>query len=1191
MRLKSLRLFGFKTFAEQTTITFENGITGIVGPNGSGKSNVVDAIRWGLGEHSAKSLRSSKTEDVIFAGNERRKPLGMAEVTVTFDNSERMLPIDALEVAITRRAYRSGESEYYINRETVRLRDVVDLLSGTGLGPGSYAIVSQGQIDAILSAKPVERRSMFEEAAGIGRFLARKAESLRRLEATEQNAIRISDLLAEIEKRLPELDTQVRRAERYRKASLKLRDLEILSYLRAGRSRREERERLQAELETIDREREAGSSAIATLEASLAALRSRLYASELELDNSRDALTSLRAQAAELETQHAAALARQNALESSGNEGERERAESERVRLEATIAQLEIEIEPRTVALDEHRERERKAQEALAAARLALDRIFGELRDLEAAAAGAAAADAKRRAELDATQHEYERIEHEMASLRTQAREKSEAAAGLTHAAEQTEAELAGAHARLDRLHGDAQRLDESAESLGRRVAEAQERLRGVTTEFAGAQARLHTIEELEANLEGHVPGTRAVMEARNRAEIGGVLGVVSDLIRVDEKYTRALDVAFGAGLSNLVVESAEDAENAIAYLKARELGRATFLPLDVLGNRTGRGAAPRSSGVIGYAHTLVETEPRFAGIVAFLVGRVLVVESLEAGIRLVRSQPAGEPFRDTIVTLDGEQILGGGAMTGGRYRRERSILSRRAQARSLAESLPKLSAAIDAIEGELSAASAEHAAANARREEARREAAAQELAIRDLQSRLETARAERARLDAEASALLERSNQSQHQAGALRERLSELEAPAGGSAISEADRERLDAALAAARDTIGRAQEAERAIAAEIGAQREALASMMAQRDGARSRLEMIDADSARAEAARETMARELEELAARIAALHRDLESARTGVNASEESLRVRREERDALAAEAVASETALREAQERERAASGRGDVVRLRLAEIDAELGMLAAQFAQNPATADECAEVEARYVSYDGDAAAEVLRLREDLNRLSNVNLNADAERSEVQERRTFLQTQLDDLSRARETLLDGVREIERTSQEQFTATFEALSTAFTEAFAAMFPTGEAKMWQTDPQNPSETGVEIAVRPPGKKMMSLSALSGGERAMTAAALIFALIKIKPSPFYLLDECDAALDDANVDRFSKMVRSIAGEAQMILVTHNKRTMELARRLYGVTMSEPGISSIIAASLTERSAPEPEPAAIAS
>ncbi len=439
MRLKSLRLFGFKTFAEQTTLSFEPGITALVGPNGSGKSNLVDAIRWVLGEQSPKSLRTGKTEDVIFAGNDRRKPLGMAEVALTFDNEDGALKMDASEVQITRRAYRAGESEFFINRQQVRLRDIIDLLMGTGLGPGSYSIVSQGQVDAILSSKPSERRSLFEETSGISKFLARKAESLRRLEQTEANGIRVNDLLTEIQARIPELETQARRARRFRRASARLRDLEILSYLRASTSRRAERERLQVDLERLEVERAGAGARAAALEAELSTLRGSLLEIERRLDGLRAESMSTRAELSELGAQRAALGARREALEGQSSQitGDRSRAEAEQVALRSTLERLEAEILPRSAALEAQRERERTAQEALSTARAALDLIFTALREVEASAASYAASEAERRAQLHATQTEYERLEREAFALREEAGAKSEFAAARTRELEE----------------------------------------------------------------------------------------------------------------------------------------------------------------------------------------------------------------------------------------------------------------------------------------------------------------------------------------------------------------------------------------------------------------------------------------------------------------------------------------------------------------------------------------------------------------------------------------------------------------------------------------------------------------------------------------------------------------------------------------------------------------------------------
>jgi chromosome segregation protein len=415
MRLTTLKVFGFKTFAEATTLDFNSGITAVVGPNGSGKSNLVDAIRWVLGEQSSRSLRSQKLEDVIFAGNRTRKPLGMAEVTLTFDNRDRSLPIDFAEVQITRRAYRAGESEFFINRSAVRLRDVVELLMGTGLGPGSYAIVSQGQIDAILSSKPTERRALFEETAGIGKFLARKAEAMRRLDATEHNAIRVNDLIAELERRVPELEAQVRRAKRYRRVTARVRDLEILSYLRAGTSRRAERETVAADAAGSEARQVAAAARAATLAAEAETLRSALYTLELEREERRVEAQTARAAAAALETDVAAATARRDALDAQANAGiaDHNRVESEREALRERLAELEAQREPLAARVDAVRDRETAATAAVADARGALDAIYAELRRVEAIVAERAASEAERRARLAAASGDIARLRAE----------------------------------------------------------------------------------------------------------------------------------------------------------------------------------------------------------------------------------------------------------------------------------------------------------------------------------------------------------------------------------------------------------------------------------------------------------------------------------------------------------------------------------------------------------------------------------------------------------------------------------------------------------------------------------------------------------------------------------------------------------------------------------------------------------
>jgi chromosome segregation protein len=704
----------------------------------------------------------------------------------------------------------------------------------------------------------------------------------------------------------------------------------------------------------------------------------------------------------------------------------------------------------------------------------------------------------------------------------------------------------ARAHA-IEAIEARVVRANENAAELG-------ERLRDLGSELAGAESRLATLEELEASLEGHVPGTRAIVE--RRGEVRGVVGVVSNLIDLDERYARALDAAFGAALSNIVVEASADAEAAIALLRSRELGRATFLPLDALTQRSAAVPPMKRQGVIGYAPELVRTDARYRPVVEFLVGDVLVVESLTIALQLVR-----DGFQGSIVTLDGEQIVDGGAITGGSLGHDASILARRAQTESLRESVPKLRAGAEAAQAALDQARAENEAAVV----ARTQLAALAFEI----ERFEEAH----------GAAEERASALRSEFGEAQARLHALERATTGHVEHAEERRRLEGELESARARIAQSEEKQSEVNAQASRLREQDAALVAEREGNAKRLELLDADAQRAGAARAAMRQEIERLHAAAQASDTAIAQGKERVGTVDRELEQTRAKREELNGRAQQLDADEKIAQSQEREASDSGEGARRRLAEIDAELGMLQSTFAQNPATDEECAGVTERYKDEPDVVIDDLPRLREELARLSaNVNLNAEADRDELVERERALREQMDDLTRARETLIASIKEIEAQTQTQFNETFVAVAGAFTEMFGRLFPGGEAKMWQTDPENLSETGIEIAVAPPGKKMMALSALSGGERAMTAAALIFALIRVKPSPFYLLDEVDAALDDANVDRFSAMVRELSSEGQILLVTHNKRTMELAQRMYGVTMREPGVSSIISAALDE-------------
>ncbi len=1177
MRLERIRAFGFKTFAEPTTLEFGAGVTAIVGPNGSGKSNLVDAFRWVLGE-AARSLRSALLEDVIFKGTDSRKPLGLAEVSVAFDNSDRRLPIDFAQVEITRRAYRVGESEYFINQTPVRLRDVVDLLMGTGLGPGSYAIVSQGQIDAILTSKPVDRRALFEETSGIGKFLSRRQESMRRLERTEQNAIRINDLLAELERRIPELDTQLRRAKRYRRVGTRVRDLEILSYLRAGASRRAERDALRVELERDEALRAAAAGKAAVLGADTAKLRTQLYRSELQLEELRSQAQHVRGELATLEAEYAAALARREALErqSTQTTQDAERVDQERATLLESIAGLDDRIAPLTADVDTARERELAAHAALARARAKLDTVLTQLREVEVTATEQAGHKAERRMRAESLRAEAERLEREERAARERAEQIEIVAGGAAHRYGERRRTLESLDEELLEARGRAEDAERDAASAQEAVAHAVAAHRDLSGEVAAAQSRLHTIEELENSLEGHVPGTRAIVEAWQKSELGGIEGIVSNLIATDERYARAMDVAFGARLSNVVTTTSEDAERAVAFLNRLQAGRATFLPLDTLSNRTGReidAGLSAVSGVIGYAHTLIRTDPRFSGIVNFLVGNVLIVTTLETGIELVRSRG----LRDTIVTLNGEQITGGGAITGGRFQRERSILSRRFAAQSLREALVELRAKLEAAEHAVGDAHGRAEGAIAQRDAARESRSRTESQLVGLRAEATALEAEVERTAGELEAA--RAAASELRVGAERARTlqSECNRTEPEFTASEEDRAVLERELEVTREEIAVAEAAALAASALVADLRERAAGLSAERDAAKARLGMLDQDTQRAGSAREAMLAEVASLMEETRTKHARVEGLQRGVHELDAKVDAARREREDLMQQQGQTEADFRGAEQEERDTLAAGENRRTRLTQVEAELGMLVSQFAQNPATAEECADVEERYQKELDSVVDELPRLRDELARLqANVNLNAEAERAELAERDTFLRAQMEDLTKARETLLESIREIERETQVQFNETFERVAEAFTEMYRRLFTGGEAKMWQTQPDNLSETGIEIAVQPPGKKQMALTALSGGERAMTAAALIFALIATRPAPFYFLDEVDAALDDANIDKFCETVKSFAKDSQVLVVTHNKKTMEMADRIYGVTARDAGVSSIVSVEL---------------
>jgi len=1140
-------------------------------------------VRWVLGEQSAKQLRGSRMDEVVFAGNNHRRPLGMAEVTLTFDNADSALPMPFAEIAVTRRVYRTGESEYFLNRTQVRLRDIMDLLLGTGLGPDASAIISQGQIDAILSAKPGERREIFEEAAGTSKYQARKREAQRRLEQTESNALRVNDVLAEIEQQVPALETQVRRAKRYRKATQTLRDLEILSFVRKTAARREERKALADVVASDEEQRAATDANRERLSADANRARYDEYQATVALDERSAARSETAAQAQSAATAHATAQARSEDAERRCLDHARDvrgaelAAEDAKTRIETLVRELAASRERRDGALTgaesaagaEHAS-SREWETAYAALRAVEDRRATTAADAaESDTASQAAA-----AQCDRLIEHARRLNDELAALAAHEAAERERERVLTDSCAHFQTDID----RLDASIGNAvkARGSKSADVEAARAAVDAARARAVEN-----KARLDALHEFDHAGLGLPSGVRTVTAESASSNLRGVIGVVADLIEVDARYAAAIDIALGARAHDVVTQAAADAKSAIEMLKRKRAGRATFLPLDLVRQRP-LPLAPDASGAegfVGRAVDLVRCKPEVRGVVEHLLHDVVVVKTLESALTL-----AARDRSATIVTLEGE-VVRDAAITGGSAETETGPLARRAQIAELTSDLETAAAAVAGAESSFGNARAALDAALADVERLTNERVDAQLKQRDAQSAFERVGTQLDSLAERASAL--RADAASAQAD-LEKARADAERYARRAALARQAVEALEEERRAAAGTADRLQGAlselrdrHRSAAAEAAALVERVAQASDDVESARAdlvaSLRALESKTAELDGARS----ERDRLVAQAADLTRaksDAEGRMLEVEAQVEALRAKRDE---LSARAREFEEALAVVQQQERERSAGVQQHRIRVAEIDAELSLLQETFAQNPATSDECDSVASRYAAFEGEADAEIRRLRDEVARLGNVNLNALEDQASLLERREFLRKQLDDLQAARASILSVIAEIDAESLRQFNATFEKIAQAFSETFARLFTGGVGKIWLGEAADPTEAGIEVAVQPPGKKMQSLNLLSGGERAMTAVALIFAILQVRPSPFYIFDEIDAALDEANIGRFGSLLREIADRAQTIIITHNKATMTLADRIYGVTMGEPGVSNILSLALEQVSA----------
>ena len=1184
MRLKKLYIHGFKSFADRVEMTFEHGVTGVVGPNGCGKSNISDAVRWVLGEQSARQLRGSRMEDVIFNGTEKRRRMAYCEVTLTFDNEDRSLPSDYTEVAVTRRVFRTGESEYLLNGAACRLKDVVDLFRDTGIGRDGYSIVGQGRVGEILSQKSEDRRQVFEEAAGIVKYKARKSEAEKRLDNTEQNLSRIADIISELESRLEPLRLQSEDARKYlaMREEQKRLDLNVflirseryqekIAELRlTAENMRETLAQNEREQQALNERRESVQNQLSEREEKAAELRESLQALIQEVEAQEGQANVLRERLAASRREQARVEDEKRAAEE-GETGMRRRIET----LEGEIAR-----EGEGVAAREERQTalDRALEEAeAAAARLeteaedAKERVIRFMNDM-----GDVKSEQARLTALG------EAIDRQLTSLSAGAEEDSRVTADLRRAVEDAEGVWDEENDRLKALNEAAREISERT----RRAGEEYERLTAESQKLLSIKqelgSRLKLLTEMQRDYEGYNLSVKQVLMEAERRGGAGVHGVVASILHAPQRLERALDMVLGGTLQNVVVDRDEDAKAMIEYLKRNRYGRATFLPISSIRGRTldmGERRVLSMPGCVGLASEMVTYDPIYRGIVENLLGRTVIAEDLNSGIAIQR---AGR-YQFRLVTLDGDVMHSGGSMTGGSVQsRMTSLLSREREITESAENMKKLTEKLAQAQNQLKKGEEERAALKKERAQLFDDVHQQEIAVTRAEDHLARAREELNGHTGRAARVNEARAQLAEQKAEI---LSQLDALGQRRETTEDEGEALRKKAQALQTSLSEKRVALNAQRQEAGDARVALATAKRGFEALKQDLSRLNAQKGDAARVLAEAAESLRALACRLKADEEaltteegHLELARRGLNGAREDFQ--RADESRLKAQTELKE--ISESAERLRVATeeftDRSHRAEMALSRAENDLEQMTARIWEDYQLTYEGAEPFRDPDFKLAESEKRLNTLRAAIRAMGPVNVSAMDEYRETSERYRELSAQRDDLERAKNDLLGIISELTGKMETQFRAQFEQLDVYFRQTFTELFGGGRAELRLEDPKDALNTGIEIVAQPPGKKLQMLSLLSGGERALTAIAILFAMLKLKPTPFCILDEIEAALDDANIDNFAEYLQTYSTKTQFVVVTHRKGTMSRCDALYGVAMEEKGVSKLVSVKLAD-------------
>ena len=1187
MYLKSLEIQGFKSFAEKIVLNFNSGLTSVVGPNGSGKSNIADAVRWVLGEQSAKTLRGSRMEDVIFSGTQHRKPVGFASVSLVIDNSDKALPIDFSEVTISRRMYRSGESEYSINKTPCRLKDITELFMNTGVGREGYSIIGQGRIDEILSARSDERRLVFEEAAGITKYKARRREAERKLENTRQNLLRINDIIAELESQLEPLAQQAEKARKFIDLSNELKGIEVSLFLdtidrlkikivevetQAGelkeqideenrrienirnknRSKNESLERLKNDSENIRQSIHALDTGIEKNESSI-----RIYEEKIShlLSNNEGYGEDIRGIKERMEALKVEAERKEQRIQQLTRDSERfAQLLSE---AEERLAKIMAQLDESERIIEEAKQTVMDKQDQLSDSRIRANNLRNDLENYR---------QLKGRLSEDIHQALLEKDRENM--------EKEDLDASLR----KTREDIATTKDTVDALEDQRNRAMSRLESL-------REKRDAVMRDLQSLESRRKVLLDMEATMEGYSHSVKSVMNASrsNKEFARGIHGALAQLINVREEYETAIEVCLGGALQNIITEDEYAAKRAIEFLKSKNLGRATFLPISSVKPRTLESEIlsqiQSMTGFEGIASDMVSCNSRFRGIILNLLGRTVIVDNMDSAIQMARR--FGYAFR--IVTRDGELLNAGGSITGGSQSSKlSSLLSRHRVIKELEGKIRSAGKRQKVLDGEISAVEQENRQITEQLEASRK-------ALSDLELI-------RLRDESHVARLLENIKRLTARVEMLRQQEQEIEGSIlkveNEGTLEDENTRRIEEEIQALKDLIRSQQiknkdEQDRrnllhtdindyrvsvnSIAESIQNMKEQLAQLKEEQGSITGNLEKREAD-------RKRNLERIEEFKASIAGVQekiRSMKEEKTGLELKSESIteeiRVLEEELSGMLDAVTSHNNTIMTLQE------GMGRL-EARKAKMEAELETIQNRLWDEYGLTYGNAEPLRQEITNIRATQTRIAELKAEIRDLGPVNVAAIEDYARTKERYSFMQTQRDDLVKSEEKLNRVIYEITQVMKRQFVEQFALINRNFNIVFRELFEGGHAEVQLSDEENVLESNIDIIVQPPGKKLQNMLLLSGGEKAMVAIALIFGILRMRPAPFYILDEIEASLDDANVYKFADYIRQYTDKAQFIVITHRKGTMEAADTLYGVTMQEHGVSKVVSLRLDE-------------